>query len=76
MSDREQKVRNYYHLQEIVRRKLFYALFYTRNVYVWLTKHVRLAAKRVRLAFKITSLGRELKMFRNVSTRSATFENK
>ena len=51
----------------------FNALFYTPNVYVWLTKRVRLAGKtctfgqqnvyvcptkRTRLAFKITSLGR------------------
>ena len=28
-----------------VRRKLFYALFYTRNVHVWLTKRIRLAGK-------------------------------
>ena len=34
----------YYHLQATVRRKLFYS-FYTRNVYVWVAKRVRLAYK-------------------------------
>ena len=35
----------YYHLQATVRRKLFYALFYAQNVYVWQAKRIRLAGK-------------------------------
>ena len=47
----------YYHMQATVRRKLFYALFYTPNVYVWPTKRVRLPTKRLRLADKTCMFG-------------------